>query len=189
MNGIFYFGIGSHEITMKFELEKAINILGRTPKILETIFHDLDPEWYTGNEGEGTWSPYEILAHLIHGEKTDWVVRTKVILDHGDSIPFVPFDRFAHVGHKTKSVIELLSEFQLLRSQNLEELTQLNLKEVHYDLKGVHPDLGGVNLRQLLSTWVVHDLGHLAQIARVMAKQYKSEVGPWEAYLGVLNRK
>ena len=173
---------------MKFDLEKGLNILNRTPSVLRSIFTDLDPEWYNNNEGGNSWSPYEILAHLIHGEKTDWVVRTKVILQYGKSQAFVPFDRFAHVGDSDKSVDDLLDEFERLRIQNLKEISELNLTPADYDRKGLHPDLGEVNLGQLLATWVVHDLGHLAQINRVMAKQYKSEVGAWKAYLGVLHR-
>lgn len=172
---------------MNFDINKSLEILTRTPTVLENLLTGLSEDWISNNEGEDTWSPYDVIGHLIHGEQTDWIVRAKVILSDSDNKTFVPFDRFAqmHDGQK-KTITELLKEFRALREANLEELKafQLTDKDLHKD--GIHPELGEANLKQLLSTWTVHDLGHIAQISRVMAKQYKSEVGPWKKYLGIL---
>ena len=174
---------------MQFNLSQSIDILSRTPDTLEKLLAGLPEAWLRGTEGENTWSPYEVLGHLIHGEKTDWITRTKIILTHGDSVPFTPFDRFAQFeSNQNASLEELLEEFKTLRKRNIEELKSLHISEDQLSLKGMHPDLGEVNLEQLLSTWVVHDLGHIAQISRVMAKQYKEKVGPWINYISVLNR-
>lgn len=174
---------------MTFDLHKSIQILSRTPKILKTSLEDLDDEWIYENEGGKTWSPYEVVGHLIHGEKTDWIPRVKVILGSGEPQTFTPFDRFAHLENQAIPLDQLLTQFKTLRQFNLAYLEELNLNEEDFECLGLHPELGEVNLKQLLATWVVHDLGHLAQIFRVMAKQYTSEVGPWQAYLGVLHRK
>ena len=153
------------------------------------MLNGLSDEWLYSNEGEHTWSPYDIIGHLVHGEKTDWIVRAKIILSDNEDKIFVPFDRFAQENDsKGKTIQELLEEFETLRNQNLQELETLNITESDFIKKGMHPELGEVSLKQLLATWTVHDLGHIAQIARVMAKQYSTEVGPWNAYLGILKR-
>lgn len=172
---------------MQFELEKAIPILERTPRVLRLFLEDLPTEWIHSNEGENSWSPYDIIGHFIHGEKTDWIERTKIILN--GSKTFQPFDRFAQFENsKGKSLNQLLDEFEQLRADNLKELASLQLTSDSFTLEGVHPEFGTVTLQQLLATWVTHDLGHIAQIARVIAKQYKEEVGPWLAYIPILNK-
>lgn len=172
---------------MQFELEKALPILERTPKVLRLFLEDLPSEWIHSNEGENTWSPYDIIGHFIHGEKTDWIERTKIILN--GSKTFRPFDRFAQFENsKGKSLNQLLDEFEQLRTSNLKELASLQLTDKSFTLEGIHPEFGTVTLQELLATWVTHDLGHLAQMARVMAKQYKDEVGPWLAYIPILNK-
>lgn len=171
---------------MDYSLDKAIEILERTPIALNSLLKDLSIDWTVPNEGENTWSPYDVVGHLIHGEKTDWIVRTKIILEQKGQ-PFEPFDRFAQFeASQGKSINDLLDEFQHLRSNNLETLKSLDITEAKLALEGTHPELGKVTLRNLLSTWVAHDLGHIAQISRVMAKQYKEEVGVWYQYLGIL---
>ncbi|WP_462250122.1 DinB family protein [Ekhidna sp.] len=171
---------------MQYDLDKSIEILERTPKTLTTMLSGLSEDWISNNEGIDTWSPFDVLGHLIHGEKTDWIPRAKLILEHGDSIAFEPFDRFAQYEiSKGKSIEELLSEFEDLRKFNLKEFKSLDI-ENNLDKIGKHPELGPVSLKNLLSCWVVHDLGHIAQISRVMAKQYTEEVGVWTKYLGIL---
>lgn len=173
---------------MTFNLKHAIEILERTPNILETSLSGLSDQWLQQNEGPGTWSPFDIVGHLIHGEKTDWIPRTELILNQSDSKTFTPFDRFAQFENsKGKSITQLLEEFKTIRIANINTLKSLNIQSKQLMLKGTHPELGEVTLEQLISTWTVHDLGHLAQISRVMASQYRSEVGPWKAYLGILN--
>jgi len=177
----------TNNVNMNFELNRAMEILERTPKILRAYLKDLSSEWISENEGNDTWSPCDIVGHLIHGERTDWIIRAKIILSKRKENTFEPFDRFAQfTNNKGKSLNELLVEFEQLRSQNIEELKTLNISDKELTLQGVHPELGTVNLKQLLSTWVVHDLGHIIQISRVMAKQYKEEVGPWKEYIGIL---
>ncbi|WP_109301412.1 DinB family protein [Aquimarina sp. AU474] len=174
---------------MKFNLNKSIEILERTPITLESMLRDLSSDWVKSNEGENTWSPYDILGHLIFGEKTDWMVRATIILNQSEDRMFQPFDRFAQLKEKQdKTIVDLITEFKKLRKNNLIELKSLNLTHEDFERKGIHPELGEVTLEQLISTWVVHDLGHIAQISRVMAKQYKTNVGPWEAYLGILHK-
>lgn len=174
---------------MQFELNKAIEILERTPQVLTSLLNGISKEWTQTNEGGESWSPFDIIGHLVHGELTDWIVRTKIILNQGDNLTFEPFDRFAQKEtSKGKSVLSLLEEFTQFRKQNLEILGALNIAEEQLDLTGIHPELGEVSLRQLLSSWVTHDLGHIAQISRVMVKQYKSEVGPWKEYIPILTR-
>lgn len=164
-------------------------ILERTPTVLKELLESLPEDWTAPNEGPDTWSPYDVIGHLVHGEQTDWITRTKIILEHGESRPFDPFDRFAQFEKsKGKSINELLDEFAKLRKSNLDELKSLNITESDLDKPGMHPGLGKVTLSNLLSCWVVHDLGHIAQISRVMAKQYTSEVGPWFEYLGILKK-
>jgi hypothetical protein len=173
---------------MKYSLERSYEILDRTPVVLETLLTGLSDEWITGNEGPETFSPYDVVGHLIHGEKTDWRERATMILDHGVSKTFVPYDRFAQYEEsKGKTLLQLLNEFETLRMKNMEWFRSLKLSETDLDKKGIHPVLGQVTLRQLLSTWVIHDLTHIAQVTRVMAKQYKEEMGPWQEFFSIMN--
>ena len=174
---------------MQFELNQAIEILERTPIVMREMLSGLSSEWIEGNEGAETWSPFTIVGHLIHGERTDWIPRAEIILAQSEDRRFTPFDRFAQFRESEgKSLDDLLAEFARLRTQSLRRLRGWNLAEDQLQLEGEHPELGAVTLRQLLSTWVAHDLGHIAQTARVMAKQYRDEVGPWRAYLPVMDR-
>ena len=174
---------------MELELQQAIEILERTPSTLNTLLRGLSEPWLVQNEGPETWSPYDIVGHLIHGEETDWIPRAKIILEHGEERAFEPFDRFAMVDRfEGKTITELLDTFTRMRAESLQELRSLNLTPTLLEKRGRHPELGVVRLRQLLATWVVHDLGHLAQATRVMSKQYRNAVGPWRAYLPVLDR-
>lgn len=174
---------------MEFDLQQAIAVLSRTPATLDALLRGLPNVWTTPNEGGESWSAYDIVGHLIHGERTDWIPRARVILQHGDSRPFEPFDRFAQFrDSKGKTLGALLDEFAAQRRGNLEILRGLRLGPRELGLRGVHPAFGVVTLEQLLATWVAHDLGHVAQIARVMAKQYADAVGPWRQYLPVLTR-
>lgn len=174
---------------MNFDLEKSIEILEKTPQVVETFLTGLSVDWIVNNEGENTWSPYDVVGHLIHGEKTDWMIRIKIILRDENNKLFEPFDRFAQLNEdQSRSINELIGEFKTLRENNLMELKSLNIMTNDFDLKGIHPQFGEVSLKQLISTWAVHDLGHIAQISRVMAKQYKDEVGPWVNYLGILKK-
>ncbi|MFC0774337.1 DinB family protein [Terrimonas alba] len=173
---------------MKFSLDKSVQILQRTPAVLKTLLQGLDEDWIVNNEGPETFSPYDVIGHLIHGEKTDWRDRAGMIMKFGESKTFVPYDRFAQFEEsKGKSLQQLLDEFDKLRSVNLQWLASLQLSDEDFDKKGVHPSLGTVTLRQLLSTWTVHDLTHIAQISRVMAKQYKEEIGPWVEFFRIMN--
>jgi DinB superfamily len=172
---------------MEFELAQAIEILRRTPATLNALLRDLPEPWLVQNEGSETWNPYDVIGHLIHGEETDWIPRAKIILEYGEAKAFHPFDRVAMFEEsKGKSIVELLDTFARLRAENLRELQSLSLTSDLLDKRGRHPELGVVTLKQLLSTWVVHDLGHLRQIVRVMSKQYGEAVGPWRAYLSIL---
>ena len=172
---------------MEFELAHAIEILRQTPSTLNSLLRDLPEPWLIENEGPETWSPYDVIGHLIHGEKTDWIPRAKIIIEHGETRAFEPFDRVAMFeSSKGKSIAELLDTFAEFRAENLHQLQALNLTGDLLDKRGRHPELGVVTLRQLLSTWVVHDLGHIRQIVRVMSKQYREAVGPWKAYLSIL---
>ena len=172
---------------MNFSLKYSLEILERTPKVLSTLLSGLSDEWTMQNEGEESWSPFDVLGHLIHGEKTDWIPRMRHILELGTSEPFAPFDRFAQFEESKGKTLSMLSdEFTRLRQENLRIFNNTPLDEDALEKKGIHPAFGEVTLRQMLATWTVHDLGHIAQISRVMAKQYSLEVGPWIAYLGVL---
>ncbi|MEP1778783.1 MAG: DinB family protein [Reichenbachiella sp.] len=174
---------------MTFDLNKSLEILKKTPSTLQTMIGGLSEDWTSTNEGEDTWSVYDVLGHLIHGEKTDWIPRLEIILSTSGDRRFKVFDRFAQFGDsKGKSLDDLLKEFGELRDNNLEILKSKQLNEEQLDRKGIHPEFGEVTARQLLSTWVVHDLNHFSQISRVMAYQYKTEVGPWVKYLGILNQ-
>jgi len=171
-----------------FNLDKSLEILTRTPAVLEVMLSGLSEQWIQSNEGADTWSPYDVVGHLIHGEKTDWMPRLDIMLNKADK-RFAPFDRFAQFeDSKGKSLDKLLATFKALRVQNLEKLKSLNLSSKDFNRVGIHPVFGEVTVRQLLATWVAHDLNHLAQIARVMAKQYTNEVGPWREFLGILNK-
>lgn len=172
------------------QLETTIALLCRTPVVLDTLLRDLPDALTLRNEGEKTWSAYDIVGHLIHGELTDWMPRAKMILEHGDSKTFEPFDRFAQERNsKGKSLSELLDEFARLRAESLRELRGLNLQGTDLERRGKHPQLGAVSLAQLLATWAAHDLTHLHQLSRVMAYQYREAVGPWKAFLGVMKCK
>jgi uncharacterized damage-inducible protein DinB len=174
---------------MEFQLDHARDILSRTPATLTSLLQDVRDEWLFSNEGPGTWSPFDVLGHLIHGEETDWIPRAKVILEHGEQQAFEPFDRFAMFEKsKGKSLRELLTTFEQLRGESLRQLDEWNLTPELLAKRGKHPELGVVTLAELLATWVVHDLGHIAQILRVMSKQYGESVGPWRAYLPILSR-
>ncbi len=172
---------------MDLDLRQAIEVLTRTPQTLKALLCDLPASWTSNDEGSDTWSPYDVLGHLIHGEKADWIARARMILDHGESRTFEPFDRFAQFRESDgRSLAELLDQFARLRTRNLETLRGFELTSEQLELRGRHPDFGTVTLGQLLATWTVHDLGHIAQITRVMARQYAAQVGPWRAYLPVL---
>lgn len=174
---------------MIFELSAGIAILERTPHTLRAMLAGLPPVWTEADEGPDTWSPYVIVGHLIHGERTDWIPRAEIILAQGPERRFTPYDRFAQFRESQgKSLDHLLEEFARLRAQNLTTLTGWRLSDSQLSLEGEHPAFGPVTLRQLLATWVAHDLGHIAQTGRVMAKQYREAVGPWRAYLSVMDR-
>jgi hypothetical protein len=172
---------------MEQTLDRTISLLTRTPAALDTLLRDLPEEWTSRNEGEGTWSVFDVVGHLIHGERTDWMVRTKVILNSGEAESFAKFDRWAQARESQgKSLGELLDEFARVRSENLRELRALNLQPADLERRGRHPALGVVTLGNLLATWPAHDLTHLHQISRIMAHQYREAVGPWTKYLGVM---
>ena len=172
---------------MDFELQHTIEILSRTPATLNSMLRDIPEAWLAQNEGPETWSPYDIVGHLIHGEETDWIPRAKIILEHGEARGFEPFDRVAMFEKsRGKSIAELLDTFAALRKESLHELNGMNLTPTLLEKRGRHPELGVVTMKQLLASWVVHDLGHVRQVVRVMAKQYRDTVGPWRAYLSIL---
>ncbi|WP_431127049.1 DinB family protein [Flagellimonas flava] len=172
---------------MNFELNKSIKILERTPAVLKALFYELDADWATINEGPRTWSAYDIVGHLIHGEQTDWIPRAEIILSDGPDRTFAPFDRFAQEKlSQGKTMEDLLEEFASLRESSLNQLKSWNLSEEDLDKTGVHPDLGEVTLSQLLSTWTVHDLAHINQFSRAMVKHYAKDVGPWKKYIRIL---
>ena len=172
---------------MQHNLQDTISLLARTPAALNALLRDLPETWTLRNEGGETWSAFDILGHLIHGERTDWMPRARMILQFGEAKTFEPFDRWGQEREsKGKSLAQLLDEFARLRSENLAELRALNLRQEQLERRGKHPALGVVTLSELLATWAAHDLTHLHQISRVMAHQYREAVGPWSAYLGVL---
>jgi hypothetical protein len=173
---------------MKFNIQESIQILARTPIVIDQMLRYLPDEWITSNEGGETWSPYDIVGHLIHGEQTDWIARLEIILSDSPNKKFTPFDRFAQFHESNgKSINQLLDEFKQLRLINLNLLKSKRITIEDFNRKGIHPDFGEVNLKNLLATWVVHDLDHVAQIARVLSYHYKEEVGPWKKYLRILN--
>ncbi len=172
---------------MEQSLQDTTALLARTPAALDALLRDLPEAWTMRNEGAGTWSAFDVIGHLIHGERTDWLPRAKMILQFGETRAFEPFDRRGQERESAgKSLAQLLDEFTRWRSQGLAELRAMNLQPTDLERRGLHPALGNVTLAQLLATWAVHDLTHLHQISRVMAHQYDAAVGPWHAYLGVL---
>lgn len=175
---------------MSFQLDQAVDILSRTPQTLSRLLRGLPDEWVRSNEGEASWSAFDVLGHLIHGEETDWISRARIILEHGESRAFEPFDREGMLEKSIgKSFADLLDDFESLRANNLKALAEMDLTADKLKLRGTHPSLGVVTLEQLLATWVIHDLSHIAQIARVMCKQYDVEVGPWKAFFPILIRE
>jgi hypothetical protein len=172
---------------MDFDLDLSAAVLRRTPATLQTLLGGLDEQWIRGREGPETFSPFDVVGHLIDGEETDWIPRARVILARGQNLEFEPYDRFRHrARNMNRSLESLLDEFARLRAGNLSLLRGWRLTRSELDLPGLHPSLGPVTLRQLLAAWVVHDLEHIAQVGRVMAKQYRDEVGPWVPFLPVL---
>jgi DinB superfamily len=172
---------------MDFRFDEALPVLRRTPSVLRGLLEGLPQTWTSAGEGPGTWSPFDVVGHLIHGERADWVPRTEHILRHGDSLAFAPFDREAmFAASKGRSLGELLDEFEALRGESLARLRALGLSDSDLDRRGLHPQLGPVTLRQHLATWVAHDLDHLWQISRVMAGRYRETVGPWREFLSIL---
>jgi hypothetical protein len=175
---------------MEQSLQDTTSLLARTPAALNALLRDLPETWTHRNEGKNTWSPFDIVGHLIHGERTDWMPRAKTILAFGEARPFEPFNREGFADEsQNKSLSELLDEFAHLRSASLDQLRALNLQPKDLERLGQHPALGSVTLSQLLATWAAHDLTHLHQISRVMAHQYRDAVGPWSKFLGVLDCK
>jgi len=172
---------------MEHNLDQTVSLLARMPAAFDALLRNLPEAWTLTNEGQDTWSPFDVIGHLIHAERTDWMPRAKMILEFGEKKPFEPFDRLAQNRESQgKSLAQLLDEFARLRSENLTELRSLNLRKEDLARRGQHPSLGTVTLSELLATWAAHDLTHLHQVSRVMAHQYRDAVGPWGKYLGVL---
>jgi len=172
---------------VEFRLGNALPVLQRTPAVLRALLLDLPDPWTGATEGAGTWSPFDVVGHLIHGERTDWVPRVEHMLRHGDVVPFPPFDREAMFASSSgHSLEDLLDTFDRLRTDSLKRLVELGLTDADLARRGTHPEFGVVTMSQHLATWVAHDLGHIAQIVRVMARQYTEAVGPWRAYLSIL---
>jgi hypothetical protein len=178
----------NHTTRQRCGLDDALVLLARTPRVLDAWLRDLPDAWGLAREAPDTWTPFDVVGHLVHGERTDWMPRVRRILEHGEAVPFDPFDRFAQLRESAgKSLADLLDEFRDLRAANLQALSALGLDDAALGKRGTHPALGPVTLRQLLATWVAHDFGHVSQIARVLASQYAGEVGPWRAYLRVIS--
>lgn len=174
---------------MVFNMNEAIEILERTPGTLKALLSGLSEDWVSSNEGEGTWNPSEVIGHLIDGEKYNWIPRLKIMLADTADKSFPAFDRFSHLkDYAHLSIEEKLSEFSSLRMENIKKLKELIVDDKQFVLTGTHPEYGEVEARQLIATWAVHDLTHLSQITRVLAKRYTKEVGPWKSYLGILNK-
>lgn len=172
---------------MEFQVPQAIEVLQRTPAVLRDLLEGLSDPWVMNNYGPNTFSPFDVIGHLIHGERTDWMVRAHIILEHGEARPFDPFDRYAmYQASRGKTIGEMLDEFDRLRSKNVDDLRAMNLSAAQLAMRGTHPALGAVTLGQLLATWVTHDLNHLHQIAKSMAYQYRHAIGPWREYLTLL---
>jgi hypothetical protein len=175
---------------MHFNMKEAIEVLERTPQTLEYFLSGLSEGWIRCNEGEGTWNVLEVIEHLIEGEKSNWITRVEFILQEGISQPFPSFDRYSHLNEMSEwSIDQKLLEFKVIRTQNISKLKVLIDPELHLELTGSHPVFGAVKIRELLSTWVVHDLTHIAQIVRVIAERYRADVGPWKEYLGILKKQ
>jgi hypothetical protein len=174
---------------MQFSVDKSVEVLRQTPYVLERLLSDLSGDWAASSGDKENWGPYDVVGHLIHGEETDWIPRAEIILAQGENRTFDPYDRLAQFERsKGKPLRDLLTEFAYLRSANIEKLVRWQLTEEQLQLTGIHPALGEVTLSQLLATWVVHDLNHIRQIVVSMARKYAAEVGPWKAYLSVLNQ-
>lgn len=174
---------------MEFRVDRAIEMLGATPGVLRAMLTGLSDPWVFNNYGEQTFSPFDVVGHLIHGERTDWIPRARIILEHGDSRTFEPFDRYAmYEDSRGKTLGELLNTFETLRLENIETLGGMNPTHEQLELRGTHPELGTVTLGALLATWVAHDLNHIAQIAKAMAFQYDGAVGAWRPYISILKR-
>ncbi len=174
---------------MDFDLATGTAVLERTPRTLRGLLGGLPTDWTAADEGPGTWSAFDIVGHLNHGERTDWIPRAQRILAQGPQRRFEPFDRFAQLrANEGRTLASLLEEFERLRAASLVTLAGWTLTEAQLELEGEHPEFGAVTLRQLLATWVAHDLGHIAQVARVMARQYRDAIGPWRAYLTIMDR-
>lgn len=170
-----------------FNLPDTMLLLSRTPGTLDALIRPLPEQWTHRDEGQHTWAVFDVVGHLIHGERTDWIPRARLILEFGDDRTFEPFDRLGQAQESQgKTLPQLLDEFARLRSESLDALRKMDLREDDFKRRGRHPGLGVVTLAQLLATWAVHDLTHLHQITRIMAHQYRQDVGPWSAYLGVL---
>ena len=173
---------------MEQNLEHTLALLTRTPATLNALLRDLPDYWTRQNEGDKTWTAFDVVGHLIHGERTDWIPRARIILEHGETRAFEKFDRFAQFADSSgRTLASLLDEFATLRQANLRELESLRVSGDDLDRRGRHPELGTVTLRQLLATWVAHDLDHVVQISRVIARQYSDEVGPWRGYLRIIS--
>jgi len=172
---------------VKFDIERAAEILERTPATVRSMLAGLSDDW-TGGGIKDSWAPYDIIGHLIHGEVTDWIPRAEIILEQGENLTFVPFDRLAQFElSKGKSLDDLLDDFVAKRRQSLDTLRSWNLTDAQLELKGVHPEFGDVSLAELIASWVAHDLTHIRQITQVMAKKYTDAVGPWREYLSILD--
>ena len=174
---------------MTFRFDEALPVLKRTPGALRTLLQDLPGTWTNATEGPNTWSPFDVVGHLIHAERTDWVPRVEHIIRHGDTVPFPAFDREAmFTASRGLTLAELLDTFDGLRTKSLARIAELNLTDADLARRGLHPQFGVVTMDQHLATWVAHDLGHVSQVVRVMARQYTDAVGPWRAYLSILGR-
>lgn len=174
---------------MNLKMQEAIEVLERTPQSLEYFLSGLSEGWLLCNEGEGTWSATEVIDHLIEAEKTNWIPRLEFILQEGESKPFPHFDRFSHLNEGSeKTIDQKLHEFKTIRAENIKILMDLVQPDLHFELTGIHPALGKVKVRELISTWVAHDLTHISQIVRVMAERYKTDVGPWKEFLRIIKK-
>lgn len=171
---------------MDFSIARTSEVLSATPAVVEILLNGLSDEWL-GPATPEAWGPYEIVGHLVHCERADWMVRARIILDRGEVRPFEPLDRLAHFKNSdSQTLADLLSQFARLRHENLDELRSWNLTDAQLDLLGTHPEFGAVTLRQLLATWAVHDLTHIRQLVTVLAQKYDQAVGPWREYLSIL---
>lgn len=172
---------------MEFQTDKALEMLSQTPKTVRSLLGNLSNDWTRKANDLESWSPFDVVGHLIHGEETDWIPRARIILTQGENVAFEPFDRFAQFEKsKGRSLEDLLDTFEKVRGRNVETLRDINPSSAQLKLTGIHPELGEVTLEQLLSTWVVHDLTHLRQITIVLAKKYAANVGAWKEYLSIL---